>query len=219
MKSVGEVISGIQHRLSAPKPETVPFGNLPAWADFFRFDLRGNDPQIWSLIAACGEFCKAMKAGQPPYWLTLLGGSGIGKTHLAKQIFNWHLRSGLFRDGTVDRHGLSEVEYAREWCWWPDLAGMLKGNEGYALVRDMASARFAVIDEIGAELDKSGHVTNCLSNALCARVGKWTIITSNKSLGDIQRELDPRVSSRMLREGSKVISVELEDYNLWKRKL
>lgn len=216
MKHTIEVIA----QLVAPAVKREPIKNVEAWAKWFAFDLRVGSKdaeQMKALIVAAAQFEKAMKTGAKPYWLSLLGSNGAGKTMIAKRILRWHSTCGLFRGKAKYANGILEIVYASEWCWWPGLARLLKGNDGYSQLHDVETASFAVLDEIGAELDKSGHVTNCLSNALCGRVGKWTIITSNKSLGQIEADVDPRVASRMIRDGSVVVDVDVEDYSLWKR--
>lgn len=166
------------------------------------------------MVDGAARFIQEMKAKAPPRWLSFVGTSGTGKTHLARRIFKWHRQCGLFQAHTDESRALPEVVYPREWCRWPELAAELKGNSGYERLREVESTDFAVIDEIGANRDASGHVTDCLANALCARVGKWTVITSNKSLGAIQRDIDSRISSRMVRDGSVVLETNLADYSL-----
>lgn len=168
------------------------------------------------MVEAVARFVREMKAKSQPRWLSLVGSSGIGKTYLARRVWRWHLNSGLFHAYADESKSPAEVVYPREWCHWPRLAADLKGNAGYERLRELESADFTVFDEIGANRDASGHVTDCLANALCARVGKWTIITSNKGLGEIQRDIDSRISSRMVRDGSVVLDVDLEDYSLRK---
>lgn len=215
-KHVSQIVMPALNRILEPKiKEQV---DLEKWAEFFRFNLRkgtADQRQMEQMVLDCALFCKRMKAGARPYWLSLLGTSGAGKTFIAKRIFRWHRDCGRFNDCTDDNAGRPEVVYAREWCWWPEMAALLKGNEGYGWLRDVESCNFAVIDEIGSDLDKSGHVSNCLANALCSRVGKWTLITSNKTLGAIQRELDTRVASRMIRDGSVVVDLDVLDYGLF----
>lgn len=168
------------------------------------------------MVEAVAFFIREMKSKSKPRWLSLVGSSGIGKTYLAKRVFRWHQRCGLFNAYMEEWRSPPEVVYPREWCHWPGLAAELKGNAGYERLREMESSVFSVFDEIGANRDASGHVTDCLANALCARVGKWTLITSNKGLGEIQRDIDSRISSRMVRDGSVVVDVELADYALRK---
>lgn len=94
------------------------------------------------------------------------------------------------------------------------MAGSLQSNSGYAELEELKREKLVVIDEIGSDRDPNGHVRDCLSRLLSARVGKWTIITSNKSLGEIQRDIDTRVSSRMCRDGSVVVDVDIPDFSL-----
>ena len=219
MRHIAEVINSIDFTQQEIADRNQKQVNVEQWATWFNFRLRPGTcdaAQIEKLVTECAKFCMSLKSRATPYWLTMLGTSGAGKSFLAKRIFRWHRDSGLFQDTTREDHGDFEVTYAREWCWWPKIASMLKSNDGYGIVRDIETAEFAVIDEIGAELDKSGHVTNRLANMLSARVGKWTVITSNKPMADISRDLDPRISSRMIRDGSVVVDVDVQDYSLWK---
>jgi DNA replication protein DnaC len=190
------------------------------WAKWFRFEMVGTVEELLALqwmVSNCALFIKAMKTGQPPFWLSILGSSGAGKTHLAKRIYNWHQACGRFETQVKpSESGMPEIIYPREWCNWTKLASRLKGNDGYERLKELEDASFVVIDEIGATRDVSGHVTDCLANLLSARVGKWTIITSNLTLGDVQRSVDTRVASRMLRGGSLVVDVNVRDYNLRK---
>jgi len=97
------------------------------------------------------------------------------------------------------------------------MAGELLSNQSYGRLEDLQTETLIVVDEIGADRDPSGHTRDCLARLLSARVGKWTIITSNKTLGDIQRDIDTRISSRIIRDGSLVVDVDVPDYSLRKR--
>ena len=189
--------------------------NTTEWARYFEFKIEGDErtrKQLETMVNAAARFILDMRDKLQPRWLSFLGTSGAGKTYLAKRIFRWHSRCGLFSSYTDESRTPPEVVYPREWCNWATLAAELKSNQGYDRLREVETSVFTVFDEIGANRDASGHVTDCLANALCARVGKWTVITSNKGLGDIQRDVDTRVSSRMVRDGSVVVDVELADY-------
>lgn len=218
MKTIADIVQNIDLKQISPLPERSV--NVESWSAWFKFDLRKGSQdykQMCNMVSACARFVLAMKENKQPHWVSLVGSSGAGKTYLAKRILKWHRDCRLFNDGTSQGKGLVEVVYAREWCWWPGLSRLLKSNDGYGQLRDMESASFSVIDEIGSDLDKSGHVTDCLSNGLASRVGMWTIITSNKTLDQIDSDIDRRVASRMVRDGSEVVDVNVEDYNLWKK--
>lgn len=189
--------------------------NTEAWASWFEFDIGGDEwtqAQLAQLVTAAGAFVRDVNNGARPRWLSMLGSSGAGKTFLARRIFRWHLGCGRFDTGNF-RSG-EEVLYAREWCNWPELAGELQGNRGYDRLSEIQRTPFLVLDEIGADRDPNGHVRDCLCRLLSGRVGKWTVITSNKSLEQIANDIDTRVSSRMLRDGSAVVDVDVPDYAL-----
>lgn len=187
-------------------------------AKFFSFNRRlgtADETQMTQMVVEATRFIRAMQEKCAPYWLSLIGSSGTGKTHLARRIYRWHQECSLVRDG-MNAEG-SEIIYAREWCRWPELAALLQANDGFGQLHDIRVAKFAVLDEVGGEFDKTGHATNCLSRILCGRVGKWTVITSNLTMDDVEK-LDARIASRMIRDGSVVVDVNAEDYALWKKK-
>lgn len=191
--------------------------NTTAWAKWFEFSTAGNDAttrQLEAMVNAAARFTKALKAGSLPYWLSLLGTSGAGKTYLTRRLWRWYQGSPLYRSEVEDE----EIIYPGSWVFWPKLAGELLGNQGYEKLDELRTEKLVVFDEIGADRDPSGHVRDCLARVLSARVGKWTVITSNKSLGEIQRDIDTRISSRMLRDGSEVVDVDVPDFSLSQRK-
>lgn len=169
------------------------------------------------MIEGCAKFCKAVKERQKPFWLSLIGGSGGGKTHLAKRIWKWFQTTDQFRS-QVDRDwdGRKEITYPGQFCWWPEVSKELSANRGYDKVDELMREKFVVLDEIGADRDPNGHCKDHLARILCSRVGKWTLLTSNKTLEDIARDIDTRVASRMIRDGSIVVEIDVRDY--WLRK-
>lgn len=192
--------------------------NTKEWAGWFNFDLRENRPdrehqQMIALINAAARFVLAVRSGSgTPHWLSLLGKSGAGKTMVAKRIWRWFKQSELFRSEVHKRGQL--IIYPGQWCYWPNVASELQANSGYGWLEDLATEKLVVFDEIGSERDVSAHVRDCLARTLCARVGKWTIITSNKTLHNIAADIDARVASRMIRDGSVVVELDVPDYAL-----
>lgn len=189
--------------------------NTTDWAKWFKFSLDGSPPirrQLEAMVTAAARFTRAVKEQRQPYWLTLLGKSGAGKTYLAKGIWDWYRKSELFRADMNEKK--TEIVYPGSWVFWPRLAADLLGNMCYGELEDLQTEKLVVFDEIGSDRDPSGHVRDCLARVLTGRVGKWTILTSNKTLGDIQRDIDTRIASRMLRGGSVVVDVDVPDYNV-----
>lgn len=71
-----------------------------------------------------------------------------------------------------------------------------------------------VLDDVGAERDSTGFVSDKLSMLLGMRVGKWTVITSNLDLAGLSK-IDDRIASRIVREpGNSFIEMTTEDYGL-----
>lgn len=212
---IGQQLTEMQERPTQKQSATTTIlnpGHLSQWERFLEWDTRGSDSErqkLVEMLSYAAVFIKSIKAGSPPFWLSLLGKSGTGKTYLARKLWRWYKGSSHFT-ATADDAG--NITYPGQWCQWPTFAGDLLNNEGYGRLDDLQTEKLVVFDEIGADRDPSGHVRDCLARVLSARIGKWTIITSNKGLGEIQRDIDTRISSRMLRDGSIVVDVDMPDY-------
>jgi DNA replication protein DnaC len=188
---------------------------MPALAKFNpEFETFG-DPQLSRMLNASSAFAESIRNGEPPRWLSLLGASGAGKTFLARQLFRWFKASPLFK-AVVDV-GEDHIIHPGGFYSWRKTADMILGGD-YSRVSDMCDERLVVIDDIGAEYkDKAGIVKSKLDRILDARVGKWTVLTCNYSLEQIGHEMDTRISSRMLRNQSVVVDVDVIDFNLRRR--
>jgi len=122
--------------------------------------------------------------------LVLVGDTGNGKTTLAKSAYNIASIHGVdaWYSGTW-KHPSTAV-FAR-WSEVVDARG--------EVFDDIAKADFAVIDDIGAEVDKfrNGGATEKLNTMLEARERKFTIITTNVPREEWKIRWDKRVASRM----------------------
>lgn len=148
-----------------------------------------NDPQLDRMKTEVARFITAYKRKLLPRWLSLVGSSGAGKTMLA-----WEIKS--ICDG--------------RFIPWVKVAKMLREGE-YRWFDDLASERLLILDDIGAEY-QTGFVAAKLYEILSQRAKKWTVLTSNLSLQQIG-DLDIRISSRMIRDGSTVVDVDVPDFN------
>lgn len=187
--------------------------NTTEWAKFLEFTVDGDSrdqAQLSRMVEMTARFMKALKAGQSPRWLSFLGTSGSGKTHLARKVWSWFKGSSFFQPEVNPE--TKEIFYPGSWIFWPNMASELLNNSGYGRLEDLSNEKLIVLDEIGADRDPSGHIRDCLSRLLTARIGKWTILTSNKTLGDIERDIDARISSRIIRDENLVVDVNISDY-------
>lgn len=94
-----------------------------------------------------------------------------------------------------------------------DIIDKEKSTE-WKFTRRMCDAFFVVVDDLGSPRDQNGYLADCYARICEERLGKWTIITTNKPLAQIADEIDARIASRMIRGGSKVIETNAPDWNL-----
>ncbi len=84
---------------------------------------------------------------------------------------------------------------------------MLKG--GWERMGSYKGDYFVCLDDIMAEHEKLRELSaSKLFEILNARHGKrWTIVTANCSLDTISATLDPRIASRLIRDGNVVVTL------------
>jgi chromosomal replication initiation ATPase DnaA len=174
------------------------------WASWLMIDPCSRS--VESMVEAAARWASAIKRNESPRWLILLGTTGAGKTHIAKRLWKW-LKSK--QDFTTSG------EYIARSFYWPEFVEDLRSGNAYGEFRDAMRWNYCLIDDAASER-VSEFSTEKLHNLLGARVGKWTIITSNKGMSDIQN-LDARIASRFLRDDSFLVDVRTKDYNLRSR--
>lgn len=172
-----------------------------------------DDPELEKSLCEAKRLCLEMaSADKPARWLTLLGKSGTGKTMLAKKIkafFAKHL------DYLQDERNERGEMWTRRGGFkqWVDIVGaMLTGD--YTGFPQLKRDWFVAIDDIGVENPNIRALAlSKLYEVLNARLGLWTVITANLSYEDIGNNLDQRIASRLIRDGSVLVNVDTVDYN------
>jgi DNA replication protein DnaC len=175
----------------------------------FNFQTCG-DPALERALNASKRFVSDVENRRQPRWLTLVGNSGTGKTHLSKSIYSHWKNIGARTTNARSSNGLI---YTGDLVVWPRLSDEIKDGKFWK-VQELCDVAFAVIDELGADYDPSGMIVSKLDRILNERLGKWTVITSNMSVADMAQKLDTRIASRLRRGGGEVVEILTKDFNL-----
>jgi len=143
-----------------------------------------------------------------PYWCSLLGAAGTGKTHLAEacrqKITDYTLDLYKDKKGRNKRHTVGFI-------YWVEVVAKLRAGD-YYLIDSYSKKDILFIDDFGAEQKTEFSIggANELFNKRCR---KWTFITSNLSLDDISKQIDERISSRLIRGGNVVTETNAIDFS------
>jgi DNA replication protein DnaC len=180
---------------------------LKQWQTWLHFDSC-QDAELAKMLRAAATFnrdiCRDFWG--PAYWLTFLGSSGTGKTHLAKGAWKAWERKAQFRKA---RGGI-EVPMDGYYWNWDRFINELRERH-YGVFQDACRAKFLILDDIGAGHTSSSFAIDKLYELLNARLDKWTVITANQKLETIA-EWDQRIASRLIRNGNQCIEAVTKDY-------
>lgn len=196
---INQTVSNALTAASAQPTKAEPV-NTEAWAKWLALDTHG-DASLEAMVRACANFTLALRDKAAPRWLSLLGPSGIGKTHCgrflwkhAAEHFQWH-----------------RFEFIHQKIYWPDFVKQLRSGHVYDRLHEMQKWPVLFLDDIGAERDTTGFAAEQLNTLLGSRDGKWTIITSNLSIEQIGG-IDPRLADRIIRRPNIFIEVETKSH-------
>ncbi len=150
------------------------------WLDFYNYESRSS-----SRIAA-------------PRWLTMVGLSDLGKTHLLKALF------AIWRGNKLSKH-LTGITTAS------DFAETVMARQ-HGRYQDWQYDQTFWLDDMGASYGNA-YVESKLYELLSRRINKWTVITSNISWEQLAED-NNRPASRMIRGENVVVEVVGQPYNL-----
>lgn len=160
---------------------------------------------------AAAAFVAEMQAGARPRWLTISGLQGTGKTMLAGQIM---VEAQRLNPG---RGSLWIGPRRRPRCVWLDetaFAAALRMDSG--LPEYLRDDWLVVLDDLGSAREEWGRVAEGLYRLANARLGRWTVWTTNLTHREIE-VIDGRLASRLIRDGSRGVRITAPDYALRKR--
>ncbi len=173
-------------------------------------------PALRTILPSVQRFCSDVLRNRQPYWLTLLGPSGVGKTLILKQALSllhsggdgWPIRK-YHADGTLKSEHGGTCEHCIPAEDLDDYRAALAWSRlDCVYVEDIGS---------GAGLEKgSGAVIKSrITELLQLRTGKWTMLDANLSRAEIAEKIDPRIASRLKRDGSVLIEIpgDVPDYS------
>lgn len=169
--------------------------NKPLPKPKFNWDFDAYNGELKLALDQTRRFARAIQAGKKPYWLTLAGNSGTGKSHLARKTAK----------------ALKSIHRQHTYFRWITALKLMRAGD-YGVFDFLADTKILILDDIFAGFETELAISK-LYEVLEYRQNKWTFITSNKLLDDI-REHEARIASRMLRHGSVVVQItKTQDFN------
>lgn len=174
-----------------------------------KFDTFGEDC-LKKAVETSQRYIAMLRDNKRPIWLSFVGNSGVGKTYLARQVFNFAIRKIAKSYKTYGENGIYVGDcYATT----ADRLAEMWREQKNSRSDDYATADILFIDDIGTTADRSGFITDAMYSLLSRRIGKWTILTSNLSYSAISEQFDERLADRMIRDGNIVVKMDCESYS------
>jgi len=175
----------------------------------FRFETFG-EKKLCEMLAAAQDFVRDMATGAAPRWLSLLGRSGTGKTHLARGISRFFkAEASIYIDRVTGAH----LSRQGGFIGWRKIVDQLRNGE-YGIMDAVCNDWFVALDDIGAERASDFSVSK-LDQIIDARLGKWTVITCNFTREEIAEQMDVRIASRLGRANNVIVdNISILDYSI-----
>lgn len=200
---------------------TTPKSKTTGW----KCRIDAYEPSLRAAKAACEAFVADMERGASPYWLTLLGANGCGKTMMLRQVFQEAKR---INPGNPAHNPIWPPNWAtfepkvnfytdaRPYCLWYDEGGMASRMRSgdYELPRNCRTDFFVGLDEVGITRDPTNFISEAVGTLCENRLNRWTVFASNLSLPQISERMDARITSRMVRDENRLVTIQAGDYAL-----
>lgn len=165
---------------------------------------------------AAAKLVADMERGAAPYWLTISGDPGVGKTFVARQTYD---RARPLCAASTANHaqqfGIYNEARRRPDCRWFDAAKFKRlylDDKQYDLPEYLAVEWLVGFDDLGSTNDAKDVLAEAYYRLANQRLGKWTIWTTNFTIEEIAKRIDPRVASRLIRDENRLITITAPDY-------
>ncbi len=135
----------------------------------------------------CKNYAQNFKADSQS--LLLLGGTGLGKTHLSLAIASEVIKKGY---GVI--YGTAQNLFNQM-----NREHFTYGEDADRLMQEAIECDLLIIDDLGTEFSTQ-FTLSCVYNIINTRIlkGKPCVISSNYTLGELEKIYSPRVMSRII---------------------
>ena len=168
-----------------------------------------DEAKLSEMLDAAQDFIRDMAMETAPRWLSLLGRSGTGKTHLARGITRFFkTMATIYIEPGTGAHLIRRGGF----IGWRKVVDHLRDGD-YGIMDAVSNDWFVALDDIGAERASDFSVSK-LDQVVDARLGKWTVITCNFSREEIAEHMDVRIASRLGRGKNVMVDgIYVRDYS------
>jgi DNA replication protein DnaC len=168
-----------------------------------------GEAKLCEMLGAAKDFIRDMAIGTAPRWLSFLGQSGTGKTHLARGITRFFkAEMAIYIEPGTGAH----LSRRGGFIGWRKVVDHLRDGD-CGIMDAVCNDWFVALDDIGAERASDFSVSK-LDQIIDARLGKWTVITCNFSREKIAEHMDVRIASRLGRGNSVIVDgICVRDYS------
>ncbi|WP_111861394.1 ATP-binding protein [Acinetobacter sp. CFCC 10889] len=174
---------------------------------FRNYMLDSNNPGQANARSQCVNYTKSIATGLKSN-LIMVGSTGVGKTHLACATARTLLNKGLYV-----RYITSEELAQRIMNAWDKDS---KGQSEESVIHDFTQYHLLILDEYGLH-DREKRL-ELIHKVLYARydAGKPTMLISNFTLAELQKDLGDRLWSRFQHDGLMVVECNWADQRVQK---
>jgi DNA replication protein DnaC len=194
--------------LATPMNTVISASTRAATEFDFGFETFG-EKKLCEMLGAAKDYVREIGIGAPPRWLSFLGWSGTGKTHLARGISRFfQIHASVYIDPETGAH----LSRRGGFIGWRKIVDHLRDGD-YGIMHVVCNDWFVALDDIGAERTSDFSVSK-LDQIIDARLGKWTVITCNFTRDQIAEHMDVRIASRLGRGKNVIVdNINVFDYS------